>query len=42
MYHILEKPSNKENINYLYIVDYNSQTIKCIWLKEYDFDGFVF
>ena len=34
--------SNKENIDYLYIVDYKSQTIKSIWLKEQDLDGFIY
>lgn len=42
MYYNLEEPSNKENIDYLYIVDYKSQTIKSIWLKEQDLDGFIY
>ena len=42
MYYNLEEPSNKENIDYLYIVDYKSKTIKSMWLKEFDFDGFIF
>lgn len=42
MYYSLEEPSNKENIDYLYIINNKYKTIKKIWLKEYDFDGFVF
>lgn len=42
MYSHLEEPSSKENIDYLYTVDYNTQTIKCTHLKEQNLENFIF
>lgn len=42
MYYSLEEPSNKENIDYLYIINSRYKTIKKIWLKEKDLEGFIF